>query len=27
LGAIEALHSEFTDECARFADALENALR
>ena len=27
VGAIEALHSEFTDECARFADTLENALR
>ena len=26
-GEIEALHSEFTDECTRFADALENALR
>lgn len=27
VGAIESLHSEFTDECARFADELENALR
>ena len=25
-GAIEALHSGFIDECARFTDALENAL-
>lgn len=25
-GAIEALHPAFADECARFADSLENAL-
>ena len=25
--AVEALHSEFTDECARFTDRLEEAMR